>query len=195
MMQTKISQEGVSADTRRRIAGHIASLSSPDAKTSYGAERRLMRFGAQAVPQLLPLVFDGNPQVRFRVAWVLGKTKDQRAYPALIALTEDVDEAVQYDATVALGELGELRAVPFLKELARRVPREDGRASAAMTALEKFGVHPPIEDFVQGIGVREMEAADAEWTWFFKEYWHEELSDAREDIYTLEDGQPLDTPR
>ena len=195
MMQTEISQGGVSADTRRRIGRHIASLGSPDPKTSYGAERRLMRFGTRAVPQLLPLVSDDSPQVRFRVAWILGKTKDPRAYPALIVLTEDAEGAIQYDATMALGELGDLRAVPFLKELARRVPREDGRASAAMTALMKLGAHPSIEDFVQGIGVMEMEAADAEWTWFFKEYWHEELADSREDIYTLEDGQPLDAPR
>ena len=154
-----------------------------------------MRFGARAVPQILPLVSDDRPQVRFRVAWILGKTKDPRAYPALLALTEDADEAVQYDAAVALGELGDPRAVPFLKELVRRVPREDGRASAAMTALTKLGVHPSIEDFVQGIGVMEMEAADAEWTRFFKEYWQEELADFRGDIYTLEDGKPLDAPR
>lgn len=167
-----------SADTRRRIAGHIASLDSPDDETALGAEMRLMRFGARAVPQLLPMVSDDSPQVRFRVAWILGKSRDPSAYPALAALVEDADEAVRYDATLALGELGDARAVFFLKALAQRVPREDGRASTAMAALVKLKGCPSIEDFVQGIGVTEMEAADAEWTRFFRDYWREELAGA-----------------
>ena len=39
------------------------------------------------------------------------------------------------------------------------------------------------------------EETDDEWMRFLMEQWHEELSDTREDIYTLEDGLPLDTPR
>ncbi len=154
-----------------------------------------MRFGARAVPQLLAVVSDDSPQVRFRTAWILGKSRDPSAYPALAALTEDADDAVRYDATLALGELGNLRAVPLLKELAQRVPREDSRLGAAMGALMKLGGYPSMQEFVQDVAVKDMEAADAGWIWFFREYWHEELADSREDIYTLEDGEPLDAPR
>lgn len=168
----------VSADTRRRIAGHIANLGSSDDETALRAEARLMRFGARAVPQILAMVSDDSAQVRFRAAWILGKSRDPLAYPALAALTEDPDEAVRYDATLALGELGDARAVPFLKRLAQRVPREDGRASTAMAALVKLKGCPSIEDFIQGIGVVEVEAADPEWRRFFKDYWREELADA-----------------
>ena len=141
----------VSADTRRRIAGHIANLGSPDDETALRAEARLMRFGARAVPQILAMVSDDSAQVRFRAAWILGKSRDPLAYPALAALTEDPDEAVRYDATLALGELGDARAVPFLKRLAQRVLREDGRASTAMAALVKLKGCPSREDFIQGI--------------------------------------------
>ena len=140
-----------------------------------------MRFGARAVPQLLAVVSDNSPPVRFRAAWILGKSRDPSAYPALAALTEDPDEAVRYDATLALGELGDVRAVPFLKELAQRVPREDGRASAAMSALVKLNGSPDIENFMRGVGVAEMETADPEWTRFYKDYWRGELSSAPED--------------
>lgn len=170
----------VSADTRRRIAGHIANLGSPDDETALRAEARLMRFGARAVPQILAMVSGDSPQVRFRAAWVLGKSGDPLAYPALTALTEDADEAVRYDATLALGELGDGRAVPFLKALAQRVPSEDCRVSAAMSALVKLKGCPAIEDFVQGIGVTEIEAADVEWARFFRDYWREELTSGQD---------------
>ena len=180
-MQTETPPR-LSADTRRRIAGHIASLGSPDAGTSYGAERRLMRFGARAVPQILAVVSGGSPQVRFRAAWILGKSRDPSAYPALAALTEDPDEAVRYDATLALGEPGDARAVPFLKALALRVPSEDCRASAAMSALVKLKGCPDIEDFIRGVGAAEMEAANPEWARFYKDYWRGELTAAPENI-------------
>ena len=92
-------------------------------------------------------------------------------------MVEDTDEAVRYDATLALGELGDTRAVPFLEELALRVNREDSRLGAALSARDKLAGGEP------------------DWTRFIACAWYEELSDVREDIHTLEDGEPLDAPR
>lgn len=176
-MPTETQPNEMSPDTRRRITGHIAKLGSADDKTALDAEQRLIYFGARAVPRLLPLVSDDSPQVRFRVAWVLGKSRDPQAYSALTAMVEDTDEAVRYDATLALGELGDTRAVPFLEELALRVNREDSRLGAALSARDKLAGGEP------------------DWTRFIACAWYEELSDVREDIHTLEDGEPLDAPR
>ncbi len=41
----------------------------------------------------------------------------------------------------------------------------------------------------------EDEAASAEWMSGIAREWAEELADEREDLYTLEDGEPVDTPR
>lgn len=166
-----------SADTRRRIAGHVANLGSPDDRTAQEAERHLIRFGAKAVDALLVAVSDPRPQVRYRAVWALGKSGDVRAFPALCALTEDGDEAVCYDATLALGELGDPRAVLFLEDLAQRITREDTRLGAALSALMKLA------------------GGHRNWDRFVSCAWHDELFDPREDIYTLEDGEPLDAPR
>ncbi len=159
---------------RRRIAGHIASLGSADGETALDAERRLIRFGAKAVDALLDAASDPRPQVRYRAVWALGKSGADRAFPVICALTEDEDGAVRYDATLALGELGDPRAVPFLEELAQRIMPEDSRLAPALSALGKLA------------------GGDPDWTRFIACAWYEELADVREDIYTLEDGEPID---
>jgi len=166
-----------SPDTRRRIAGHIVNLSSADDKTAQAAERCLIHFGPKAVDALLVAASDPRPQVRYRAVWALGKSGAARAFPVICALTEDEDEAVRYDATLALGELGDPRAVPFLEELAQRIAREDNRLGAALSALDKLAKGEP------------------DWTRFIACAWYEELADTRADIYTLEDGEPIDAAR
>ncbi len=128
----------LTADTRRRIAGHIGRLGDTDKQTAYHAERRLIRFGAKAVEALLIAAAAPDPQVRYRAVWALGKSCESRALDVICALTEDADEAVRYDATRALGELGDLRAVPFLESLARRATPKDARWDPALGALKKL---------------------------------------------------------
>ena len=128
----------LSADTRHRIAGHIARLGDADSQIAHDAERRLIHFGAKAIEALLMAASDPNPQVRYRAVWALGKSRAERAFEVICALTEDADEAVRYDATRALGELGDRRAVPFLKSLARRVTPKDCRWDPALWALKKL---------------------------------------------------------
>ncbi len=134
----------LSTDSRRRIAGHIERLSDLDQKVSFRAERRLIRLGSKAVPQLLGAADSPDPQMRFRVAWVLGHTRDPRALETLLRLTDDPDEGVRYDATVALGVLGDERAIP---PLIRMWLLDDVSRPAAM-ALSRLGpvTLPAIED-------------------------------------------------
>lgn len=163
----------ITADTRRRIVRHIETLSSSNDKTAQNAERRLIRFGTKAVEAFLVATSSPDPQVRYRAVWALGKIGDRRAFAAICALTEDADEAVRYDATLALGELADPRAAGFLEELIRRITSEDNRLDPALSALRKLG------------------EGDIDWSRFIACTWYQELADAREDIYTMDDGEPL----
>jgi len=134
----------ISTDSWRRIAGHIERLADLDQKVSFRAERRLIRFGSKAVPQLLAAADSPDPQMRFRVAWALGHTRDPRALETLLRLTDDPDEGVRYDATVALGVLGDERAIG---PLIRMWMMNDASRPAAM-ALSQLGpiTLPAIEE-------------------------------------------------
>jgi HEAT repeat protein len=141
----------LSADTRRRIAGHIAALASEEDTVAQTAERRLVRFGGKAVDALIQATTDSNPQVRFRAVWALGKIGDARAFDSIVALTNDKDEAVWYDATFALGELRDARAIPLLTASMYRREEEQIRSGVAAMALMKFGaaVIPCLKEMVE----------------------------------------------
>ena len=128
----------ISADSRKRICRHIEALSDSDPEVSARAEQRLFRFGAKVIPQLQAVADSADPQVRFRVAWILGKTRDPAAFDTLCGLAEDSDPGVRYDAVLALGELGDRRAVPILKVLAAQPEDEAAISSAAKIALNRL---------------------------------------------------------
>lgn len=128
----------LSSDTRKRIQKHIALLGSPDEATAQAAERRLFRFGAKAVEQVITVVSSADPQVRFRAIWVLGKTRDERALSAILRLTDDQDGRVRYDAVMALGELGSRNAIPILQHIKTRTDDPAQVSSAARMALAKL---------------------------------------------------------
>jgi HEAT repeat protein len=132
-------REAVSADTRNRIKTHIANLGSPDQARALQAESRLIRFGSKAVPLLLEAAASPDPQVRFRVVWALGKSRDARALESIFRMTSDTDERVRYDAATALGEYGDTSAVPVLSRLAESAADSD-LGSAARAALRKLGI-------------------------------------------------------
>ena len=53
--------------------------------------------------------------------------------------------------------------------------------------LEQWNTEEPEWD--------DADLTEEEWMQFIAYCWRDELSDPRDDIYTLEDGQPLDAPR
>ena len=135
----------VSRDTLLRVQKHMIALDSPDQSLALKAENRLIRFGSKAVEPLFSALSHPNPAVRFRAVWVLGFSKDPRAFNAICSLLEDEDERVRYDATIALGHYGDERAVPLLWKLVQN--RDDlSLGSAARIALLKFGIETPSEE-------------------------------------------------
>ena len=128
----------LSADSRRRITEHIANLGNPNPVAAHKSELCLSHFGPKAVDLLIIAASSSDPQVRFRVVWALGKSRDNRALPTLLALTDDPDERVRYDAVLALGELGDVQAIASLEEIARRSSDPAALDSAALCALTKL---------------------------------------------------------
>lgn len=130
----------VSSDSRRRIATHLVGLGSADDDTATQAELRLLRFGRKAVGQLLELAASDTPRIRFRVAYLLGKSRDPEVLPTIIHLVHDPDDVVRYDAVMALGYLGDPRAIPLLEEIATQWEDPASVASAACMSLATLGI-------------------------------------------------------
>jgi HEAT repeat protein len=130
-----MSSEGhLSRDTIRRIETHIAALGEYDQDKAYQAERRLIRFSSKAIGRLIEVAGSSDPQVRFRAVWVLGKSRDARAFETILRLTEDADASVAYDATLALAERGNLHALEPLRRLVGKTAM-----GAPETALLRLG--------------------------------------------------------
>ena len=78
--------------------------------------------------------------VRLRAGWVLGMSKDPRAFEPLCRLLRDLDERVRYDIAVALGHHGDERAIPILRQAAEDASDCVLSAGAAQ-GLGLFGIH------------------------------------------------------
>jgi quinoprotein glucose dehydrogenase len=72
----------------------------------------------QAVPALVPLLQDRDPEVRAQAARVLGDVKAQKAAAPLIALLADAKERPRFFAAIALGKLRKKEAfIPLVRVL------------------------------------------------------------------------------
>lgn len=133
---------------QRRIRRHIENLGHPDQELAAHAEAYLIRYyGMRALDDLIEATRSDNPHTRFRAAWVLGYTRDPRAFEPLVPLVEDPDPVVRYETTIALGILGDPRVVPILTELARR-NHEDWPAFYAFSKLGRPAI-PVMEEFLR----------------------------------------------
>lgn len=134
-------EDGLSADTRTRIAANIKKLASRNEAEAIAAESRLIRtYGARAVAQLMEATHSRSAQVRMRAAWALGQIGDTRAFEDLARLTRDRSSIVRYDTWIALGHLGDSRAIPMLVERALRLSASHEEGAAAMGLAKMHGL-------------------------------------------------------
>jgi HEAT repeat protein len=143
----KYGRRNMRASTSKRIADHVASLSAPDMAEAEHAESCLIRYyGARATEHLLAAVGSENAAVRHRVAWVLGHTRDARAFDALVRLTRDPDGGVRYDAAIALGILDDPRSVDALAAIVGGGDVATDLKGAAANGLQRLGAAavPPL---------------------------------------------------
>jgi len=70
----------------------------------------------QTIPVLITLLEEDVALVRSRIAWAMGKIKDERTIKPLIKALDDEDSDVRKNATRSLGELMAFDAIPALVE-------------------------------------------------------------------------------
>lgn len=78
--------------------------------------------GGRALPSLVALLGDDDPEVRIFAANLLGDIKDRRAVQELIKAIKDTDSNVRVASTEALGKIGAAEAVAALSEVLEDEP-------------------------------------------------------------------------
>ncbi len=115
----------------RRIARHVANLSSENESRAVLAERCLIRYGERAVEPLMAATRDARPEVRFRAIYALGQIRDLRAYDTIVHCAQDEDPRVAQEAVAALSELtADPGAEPPLLGFIEEAKREEQGAGA-----------------------------------------------------------------
>jgi HEAT repeat protein len=139
----------------RRLERQLTLLQDSDEKVGKAAEKHIIeRYGARAIPGLIPLCDHQDPQVRCRVVWILGQTQDASVLNTILRMTDDLDEEVRYDAVVALGKFGNRDAIRPLIEIAL----ETEESQPAFLALTELGAVEAMEELYRRgeRGVRQM---------------------------------------
>jgi len=89
--------------------------------------------GARALPSLVALLKDDDPEVRIFAANLLGDIKDRRAVQDIIRATKDTNSNVRVASTEALGKIGAPEAVAALSEALNDEPW------VVMSAIKSLG--------------------------------------------------------
>jgi quinoprotein glucose dehydrogenase len=87
---------------------------------------QLARRGQVGADVFLPLLSDGDEEVRCHSAKVLGELRAAQAYGGLVKLLGDPSDRVKSFAAMALGKLGQKEAIPAVLEVLRKNVDADG---------------------------------------------------------------------
>jgi putative membrane-bound dehydrogenase-like protein len=83
------------------------------------------RKNADVLKAVLPLLGDGDAEVRAQAAKVLGDARNAAAFDGLLPLLKDPSARVRMFAAMALGKIGNAAAIEPLCALIREVPEDD----------------------------------------------------------------------
>ncbi len=112
-------------------------VEEPSSRGRYFVALRLAAFGDAAVDYFIPLLANGDPEVRNLAASMLGTIPAPRAVPALLAALQDSAADVRGRAATALGVIGSTDCVVPL--LALTSDPEPWVRSAAIRSLAQLG--------------------------------------------------------
>ncbi len=107
----------------------IEALRSPTPGLPPLAGKLLLRLGAAATPALTDALLNRHPEIRVKVAALLGESQDARVIPALVRALRSQYYTVREQAALALGNLLHPQALPALLE-ALKDPEAKVRAAA-----------------------------------------------------------------
>ncbi len=111
----------------------IEALRSPTPDLPPLAGQLLLRLGPAAIPALTDALLNQHPEIRVRVAALLGQSRDPRAVPALVGALRSQYYTVREQAARSLGSLLDSQALPALLE-ALKDPEPEVRAAAVTSA-------------------------------------------------------------
>jgi quinoprotein glucose dehydrogenase len=110
--------------------GQIAECRNPNAECKPAA----------ALEPLLPLLEDGDAEVRAQAAKVLGERRFLKAYDGLTKLSGDASPRVRFFATLGLGKLGRREALPAIFTMLRdNADKDPYLRHAGVMALNRIG--------------------------------------------------------
>ena len=136
-----------------------AGLQGADPALRQAVVETLGKLGARwAVPDLLPLLADGDGRVRQLTAEALGRIGDGRAVEKLLDCLHDPLPEVRRQAVLALGAIGDPRAGPELRKL---LHPWSGEASSPLKAAVEEAL-ARLEKARQAFTGRELMPAEAE---------------------------------
>jgi hypothetical protein len=110
----------------------------------------LAHCGAKAVPHLLRLASDDDPDVRVAAMSGLGSLRDPRAVEPLLAALGSPHEAIRVTAARALGKIGDARAAAPL--VAALKAREVAVRAAAAAALGRLADARAVAPLIAALG-------------------------------------------
>lgn len=89
----------------------------PELSLQEDATWSLVRFGVDAVPDLLALLEQDSAHIRHNAVHALGKIGSIEAVPALVKMLNDTDRQVRLKAVYALGQIGDDLAITPLIDM------------------------------------------------------------------------------
>jgi len=107
----------------------------------------LINMGSAAVPAVIEMLNDGDADIRYSAAYILGQIDDDRCVEALIGALGDSDTWVRWNAANSLGELKAVKAIEPLMALLDDA--EETVQEAAVDALAQIGI--PAVDHLMAI--------------------------------------------
>jgi len=133
-------------DIKARLARIRESLEGADEITRQNAADLLAQLGQPAVPDLIRLAGDKNPDVKIAALHALGRVKSADALPVLIPLLSDPDPDIRRTVTESLGCIRDSSVIPRLIERFRdQNAAVRFEAVCALAGMGNFAVHPVLE--------------------------------------------------
>jgi HEAT repeat protein len=105
---------------RLRIQSLIQDLRSKDGMVRLEARNSLAFIGKRAAPCLIPLLHDGNEEVRWEAAKTLSQIGDAGSASELVAALEDRNFGVRWLAAKGLIAIGREALIPLWEALTKR---------------------------------------------------------------------------
>lgn len=148
-MRWKAAADLAARGERRALPALRATLADPEAAVRLHAGRALVELaGAEAIPDVLPLLEDRSGEVRSTIAFELGARKlaDPRVRAALAARLDEAKEPredVRWNVAVALARLGDGAGRAVLHQMLR--PASPRSVGGAVRTLVPGQETPPVE--------------------------------------------------